>query len=678
MARVPSDPVAARSQGPVRRCFVAGVSGALLLVALSHAAASPIGAAASSGPASSAPTATPPPPPPASCAASPQGAKDIVAELIPAPPSASPGSVVRLIYSVMNYEDTDARVRLCLDLPEGWRVLSPEALDTEHVIEALDEIDGEVLVTVAKSARPGTRELLKIVAVGGADAGAYEGRNFVTITRGGGVKPGQVALTGATTVGMSRLSRGHPGDARTSGGVSLSGKISPKTSVTISAGRDMNAALSNYRYNLEPVKVTGTLRTHGVDLTAGNLLFSSGSAITGPFVRGRGASLRKASGRLVGDFTYAQPTTWDGRASGRLVRGRIGVSGPAGSVALVASDFSRPTGYTTLLPPITLLDPEEAERQEAERRNAEAAARTRVFGTGLDAEWRPGKRHLIGARAGALHLSNARGVERTAPAAEASYGYTGHSATLNLRWREMPEPVPGVPVGGDEVWADGSVRVLRDLRVVAQGQRSSFDAASSSQGGSGGLRYQHGGWRLEARGNYRESVYTSISTRRTGTVSFAVPAGKLSVNGHVEVGTNEPAAGGRTPLHFYRAGLRYSRDGALASVGLTQVRNGFRPPQQRLDVLGSIKVGEYELTGGAWVTRGYVAGGHPGVWGTVTLPILLDLTAIVGLEYAPLTYLSSPGWRGSLAFRRPLAVPLGFLGLRDRSLSPASGTAPPR
>jgi hypothetical protein len=34
---------------------------------------------------------------------------------------------------------------------------------------------------------------------------------------------------------------------------------------------------------------------------------------------------------------------------------------------------------------------------------------------------------------------------------------------------------------------------------------------------------------------------------------------------------------------------------------------------------------------------------------------------VAGIEYAPLTYMAVPAWRGSLMLRRPLVVPLGFL-----------------
>jgi hypothetical protein len=42
---------------------------------------------------------------------------------------------------------------------------------------------------------------------------------------------------------------------------------------------------------------------------------------------------------------------------------------------------------------------------------------------------------------------------------------------------------------------------------------------------------------------------------------------------------------------------------------------------QRADLLASLKVHAIEVAGGAWDTRGYVAGGTPGAWASVGLPV---------------------------------------------------------
>jgi hypothetical protein len=592
------------------------------------------------------------------------GSKEIETQVIPSPRATSPGSAVRLIYSVINYEDADIRVRLQPQLPAGWTLLNPEILDREFTIEALDEIDGELLVVVAREAKVGDRQLVKLWAEVVGESGVYEGQNFVSVTRTGGVKPGVVALTGSTTAGVSRVSNGMA-DARTAGGFALSGKLDQKTTVTMSGGRDMAENLTNYRYNFEPVKVTGTVRRGNVDATFGNIVFSGGNAITGPFVRGRGGSIRKLTGRFIGDLTVTQPTTYSGDASGHLVRGRVGVSASFGSLSFVASDFSRPAGYTTLLPVVTVLDPDEAERQEIERRLAAGATSNRVFGSGLEGELRAQKTHRLSVRVGVLHLANATGLTRTAPAGEAAYGYSGNAATLNMRFRETPPGMQGVQIGGDERRLDGTLRVYKDLRFVAQGFRSVYDVTGSehlslSNGGSVGGRVMRGRSRLELRANYRESSHSTKTVRRTGTLSAGLPLGPFSVNGNAEVGESETVRGVQ-PLAFYRADVRLTRERGTVSMSMSQIKNGSLPVQRRFDVLGSVKFGEYELSGGAWATTGYIAGGHPGVWTTAGVPTPWGLTVIAGMEYAPLTHIAESGWRGSFMLRRPLVVPLGFL-----------------
>ena len=434
--------------------------------------------------------------------------------------------------------------------------------------------------------------------------------------------------------------------------------------------------LTNYRYNFEDVKVTGTVRRGNLDATFGNIVFSGGTAITGPFVRGRGGNVRKSSGRFIFDLAITQPTTFTGDASGHLVRGRAGINKSFGSISFVASDYSRPSGYTTLIPPVTVLDPDEAERQEIERRLAAGATRNRVFGTGVEAEFRRQNLHRLTMRVGALHLANATGLSRTAPAGEIAYGYNGKVATLNARLRETPPSMQGVQIGGDERWVDGTVRIYRNLQFVAQGFTSAYDVTGSqysslSNGGSLGTRFTRNSVRLELRGNHRESSYDTKSVRRTVAMYVGMPLGPFSLNGNAELGDNETSRG-RQPLSFYRADLRITRERGTASLGWSQISNGGLGVQQRIDALASIKMREYELSGGAWATRGYTVGGHSGVWTTAAVPTSLGLTVVAGIEYAPLTYMALPAWRGSLMLRRPLVVPLGFLnGFGKRTVAAA-------
>jgi hypothetical protein len=318
-----------------------------------------------------------------------------------------------------------------------------------------------------------------------------------------------------------------------------------------------------------------------------------------------------------------------------------------------------------LLPPVTVLDPDEAERDGIERRLATGAARNRVFGAGVEAELRRGPAHRLTMRSGALALSNAAGQHQVAPSFETSYGYTARTVTANLRWRNLPASMPGVSIGGDETWFDGSVRLADDVWLVSQAFRSLFEVsgqetASASHGTSIGARYQHRAYRVEARANYRESLLGAASIRRSGALYAGLPLGSVSVNAGAELGETDGARGVH-PLRYYNASLRWSGDTGFATVTIGRNQSSGLPAQERLDVLGSVKRGLYELSGGAWITRGYVAGGHPGVWSSVGVPILLDLTAVAGVEYTPLDWTAPSQWRGSLTVRRPLTLSLDFL-----------------
>ena len=139
-----------------------------------------------------------------------RGTKDIMAEVIPSPRATSPGSVVSPDLQRHQLRRHAIRVRLHTELPAGWTLLDATVEQQEYEIEALDEIDGEILVTAAKTAKPGDRQLVRLVAEVVGEEGVYEGQNFVSITRGGGLKPGAIGLTGTTTIGISRVSPARP------------------------------------------------------------------------------------------------------------------------------------------------------------------------------------------------------------------------------------------------------------------------------------------------------------------------------------------------------------------------------------------------------------------------------------------------------------------------------------
>jgi hypothetical protein len=78
--------------------------------------------------------------------------KDMEAEVIPVPRAVAPGGVVKLMYSIFSYEDTDQRVRLRVDAGPGWRLLDPEIAEREILVEAWEIVEGELYVMAPEEA----------------------------------------------------------------------------------------------------------------------------------------------------------------------------------------------------------------------------------------------------------------------------------------------------------------------------------------------------------------------------------------------------------------------------------------------------------------------------------------------------------------------------------------------
>jgi hypothetical protein len=165
------------------------------------------------------------------------------------------------------------------------------------------------------------------------------------------------------------------------------------------------------------------------------------------------------------------------------------------------------------------------------------------------------------------------------------------------------------------------------------------------------------GRRLEVRGNYYESQFNLTNVRRTVSVLGGLPLGPLALNVSADVGTQDNGASVH-PLEYYRGDLRWIGDGGMVSLAFSQSAIA-RVRRQRADFLASIHVREFELAGGAWMTRGYAVGGHPGLWSTIGVPVGREFVITLGAERAPFTWTSAPTWRGLLTLRKRFDVPLG-------------------
>jgi hypothetical protein len=609
--------------------------------------------------------------------------RDVEVELYGTTRTAAPGGLVVVRYSITSYEETEERMRLRLHFPEGWKLLDREIEEREFLLEAWEDVEGEIRVAVPPDARAGERHMIRVVGEVVGEPGGAAVFSYVHITRRGGLKPGQVGLTGTTSLQATSIAVESLEGARYGGTLELSGKLSRNSTLTLNyrqGPRETN--LSNLRLAQEETRWSGSWRHPGWSVQFGNQLTSAGSAVTGPFVRGQGISLRRTEGLLIGDVILAVPTTFSGNAGGHLVRGSVGLRGRTARAAFVFSDFSRPAGgYSTI--PVILdphLDPEEIERLERERKAAEAAARNQVQGAGIEAEWRPLQSHRFSARAGILHLRNAAGLSVEDPSAEAAYHFQGRKAALSARWRQMPTSIQGVHLPGDEMAVDGSLKVIGDWRLAGRAHRTlsrmiGNDYRSENEGASLGVRYVNRGRRLDVRGAYRQWSWGGpVTEAHTVNASFGMPLGPLSLNGSANVGIQDNGTL-RRMTRSGRGDLRWSGTAGMASWTVAYFETLTSPRRLRTDALGSFKVGGWEFAGGAWATHGQLRGGEPGFWTQIGIPLNRDLLVSMGIEHAPPDWGRPPAWLGTLGIRSKLTVPVPLLrydtGGADRNVRDA-------
>jgi hypothetical protein len=194
---------------------------------------------------------------------------------------------------------------------------------------------------------------------------------------------------------------------------------------------------------------------------------------------------------------------------------------------------------------------------------------------------------------------------------------------------------------------------------------------SEGEGTSVGIGFFRQGWRFDVRGGRREWSYGQLPTvARTVTVSLGVPVGPLSFNGYADVGEQDNGEV-RQSTQNYNASLRWNGQGGMASWNASYYESLVSAPRLRTDLLGSLKLGDWELAGGAWATRGWVRGGEPGFWTQIGVPFTYDVLVSFGIERAPPGWGQPPAWLGTFGIRRKLALAIPFL--RDGSALPPVG-----
>jgi hypothetical protein len=184
------------------------------------------------------------------------------------------------------------------------------------------------------------------------------------------------------------------------------------------------------------------------------------------------------------------------------------------------------------------------------------------------------------------------------------------------------------------------------------------------------MRFSRGARRVELRGNYRESQFTTANVRRTVSLTAATPVGPATLSGNADVG--EQDTGTRVdPVAFYRTDLRWVKEAGTVSLGASHSES-LGIGRQRVDVMTSLKLRDVELAGGAWATRGYAVGGRPGMWTSVGIPVGYDSLATFAIDYSPLTWTAAPSLRGSVSIRKRFTLPVPFMGA---AVTPGPGTA---
>jgi len=608
--------------------------------------------------------------------------KEVEVELYGSTRAAQPGGVAVLRFTLNSYEDTDERLRLRVHVPSGWTVLDRQVEEREFLLEAWEYLEGEIRVQVPSDVAPGSRHRVRIVAEVAGEPGGAAVHWPVQVVRRGGLRPGAVGLTGTAAVSATNLQQDAVEAGRVASSVTLSGNLARGTTASFNyRSGPRESVLTNFRIPQEETRWSGLVRGRDWSFEFGNQIGSGGGAVAGPYVRGQGVSLRRTEGLVAGYLTLLEPTSYVGDPGGLLARGSLGVGGRHGRLSATYSDFDRPGGgYSTAPRYPEDIDPDSLERLERERLALARASRNRVQAAGAELELTPNRHHRLLVRGGRLNLFNADGDTVRGEGAEAYYTFSHRLASLNLGWRDMPRSLDGVLLAGDQASVDASLKLIGELRVAGRGYRTLTETEgdsyrSEAEGASAGLRYYRQRWRMDLRGNYREWSYGGPATiARTASLTFGAPLGPLALSGYVEQGvqTRDTLRSGSAS---YRGDLRWQGRAGFLSMGGSYYRTLTSEPRLRADLLGSARFGAWELAGGAWATRGWIAGGEPGVWTQVGVPLTYDLLLTLGAEHAPEEFGRDPVWLGTVGIRKSLTLPIPFL--RDPSTRGVDPITPP-
>jgi hypothetical protein len=528
------------------------------------------------------------------------------------PPVVNAGSVFRSLFTAVNLTDQPIRVRLRLELPEGW-TLSPQAdFDGEKLIDSFDEIGGELEIEVSPIAKVATGEKVRIVGEVVGDPGHADAVAMVRIAGRGGLRAGQKGLSGyvqAATRGNDLESIDWPG---TSANINLSGPVASGTTAALMYQKGLRLDQPPIVTTLaaEFSRLDVTLRSRKWNLYSGNYLLSSGGTLAGPFVRGRGATFKYTGSRLYSEISAGEPASFTGDYRGVLLRGQAQINSASGPMGLVVSNLNdAATGIS---------------------------GRTYdVSGAGAFGRYDRGIVRF-GVKAGLMRLG-IDSLESSGETVEGDFGLAGKLGNVTGRWRRMPAAVPGTYLPGDEHAGDGTLVLSKALRLTARGYRSSMETMGEpipyvAKGSSAGINVITPAFRFSLRGNQRQSSYRTSTEQRTIQFTGGTTIGDVSISSFVELGRQTTSAASSKLSNFYLS-TRWVQGGSSLYGAVSYYDYGTAPYRVRFDASASLRLSFLELDGGFWATHGPKYGGDPVVWSNVVIAAPAAFSLILGAEY---------------------------------------------
>lgn len=537
--------------------------------------------------------------------------RDVWAELA-GPSTISPGNAVRMIYTVSNLEDADLRVAVRLELPDGWRVLSP--IDEERTLLSGEDFEGELHVVAARDAPVGRTATVRLWVTIAGETGALYPAVVLRVTRTGGLAPGRQGVTGFVQGFRRGAGSGWDTKPADAGAMQLNGRFTNGTVVSLTGlhGERFDQTPSLSPFGSDETRVTLDVRRGHLSLAASNVLYASGDALMGPFMRAEGARLAR-TGRVPVELTVGRPRSFIDAPDGHLVRGSVGLLGARVGAKIGLSTLERPVGqYTPAF---------------------------RVDAGVVELTVTPTPRQRLVVRGGMLAQTteSIRLVPLTLNTGEASYSVNNERGSLSLNGRMMPAALPSLFLAGDQRSAAGSLRLTRTLRLVGSANDSRTETVSqpllfSSQQYSSGVLWMRNGYRLELRGNKRSTTFTTTTQQEAASLGVGIPLGRIGLDAYGESG-RQVRDTTVTPFYVARSGLRWTGASGWATLGVVHADYGFTRATTRSTFAFSVRRAWFELDGGAWAWQGPSFGGSPGVWMSAALPLLGPYEMLVGADF---------------------------------------------